>query len=197
MVSTSALAAGGSAVCKGRFINPVTDVCWSCIFPIKLGSAVTLPSPKGTLPDAATNASPICACGRGIKRRVGVNMSYWEPVRTAEIVSEPGCSPTMGGVSFGNPTHAGAGITTAKKAMSDGAHRLTSFYHVHWFVTPWIFLMETLLDSACLETSPLIWLTSRSLTPCGTIHSQVSFSRPKPPFLRTPLRKPPALRIVW
>lgn len=80
MVSTSALAAGGSAVCKGRFINPVTDVCWSCIFPIKLGSAVTLP-------DAATNASPICACGRGIKRRVGVNMSYWEPVRTAEIVS--------------------------------------------------------------------------------------------------------------
>ncbi len=147
MISTSALAAGGSAVCKGRFINPVTDVCWSCIFPIKLGSAVTLP-------DAATNASPICACGRGIKRRVGVNMSYWEPVRTAEIVSEPGCSPTMGGVSFGNPTHAGAGITTAKKAMSDGAHRLTSFYHVHWFVTPWIFLMETLLDSACLETSP-------------------------------------------
>lgn len=156
--SESTLAGSSSGVCRGRFINPVTDVCWSCLFPVKLGSAITLPSPKGTLPDAATNASPICACGRGIKRRVGVNMSYWEPVRTAEIVSEPGCSPTMGGVSFGNPTHAGAGITSAKKAskkgLRDGSHRLTSFYHVHWFVTPWLFLMETLLDSSCLETSP-------------------------------------------
>ena len=23
--------------CQGKFLNPITDICWSCIFPISLG----------------------------------------------------------------------------------------------------------------------------------------------------------------
>ena len=148
-------AAADSAVCRGKVINPVTDVCWSCLFPITVGSSVRLPAPKSAaaLPDPQTNAPAACVCGKGVQMRVGLNMSYWEPVRTAEIVSEPGCSPTLGGVSFGNPTAAGAGRASVTK-RGTRTHELTAFYHVHWFITPWLFLMESLLDSACLETSP-------------------------------------------
>ncbi|EAS0426820.1 conjugal transfer protein TraU, partial [Salmonella enterica subsp. enterica serovar Typhimurium] len=26
------------AACESRFVNPITDICWSCIFPLSLGS---------------------------------------------------------------------------------------------------------------------------------------------------------------
>ncbi|MHC0449638.1 MAG: TraU family protein [Candidatus Lariskella arthropodorum] len=34
---TGAQRAQGGA-CQGRFLNPITDICWSCIFPITVGS---------------------------------------------------------------------------------------------------------------------------------------------------------------
>ena len=33
------------------------------------------------------------------------------------------------------------------------SHR-TSFYQVHWYHTPWLYLLEILLDTRCLEQSP-------------------------------------------
>ena len=27
-----------SEPCVGKFVNPITDICWSCIFPIKIGN---------------------------------------------------------------------------------------------------------------------------------------------------------------
>ena len=27
--------------CHGRFVNPITDICWSCILPISIGSIST------------------------------------------------------------------------------------------------------------------------------------------------------------
>jgi hypothetical protein len=28
-----------SANCQGRFVNPLTDICWSCLFPMTIGGA--------------------------------------------------------------------------------------------------------------------------------------------------------------
>ena len=46
-------------------------------------------------------------------------------------------------------------------ASADETHRGTAFYEVHWYHTPWLFVLEMLLDSACLEASPwdLAYLT--------------------------------------
>ena len=27
------------ANCTGKFVNPITDVCWSCLFPLSVGGA--------------------------------------------------------------------------------------------------------------------------------------------------------------
>lgn len=29
----------GAVACEGRFVNPITDICWRCMFPLSLGSA--------------------------------------------------------------------------------------------------------------------------------------------------------------
>ncbi|MEI6096142.1 MAG: conjugal transfer protein TraU, partial [Gammaproteobacteria bacterium] len=31
--------AQASSACKGHFINPITDVCWNCLFPLTIGKS--------------------------------------------------------------------------------------------------------------------------------------------------------------
>ena len=40
-----------AAVCNGHFVNPITDICWDCLFPLTLGS---VPLFSGDEPDAPT-----------------------------------------------------------------------------------------------------------------------------------------------
>ena len=90
-------ASASAGNCKGRIINPITDVCWSCVFPIKLGG-VTLSSGKNADPE--TDANRLCLCASGANITVGLNMSFWEPLRTAEVVRTPYCFPSLGGMEL-------------------------------------------------------------------------------------------------
>ena len=45
--------------CEGRFVNPISDVCWQCIFPMSIGSASVA---AGGGPDTVNPASPIQTC---------------------------------------------------------------------------------------------------------------------------------------
>ena len=29
--------AAAGPTCQGRFMNPITDICWSCVFPLTIG----------------------------------------------------------------------------------------------------------------------------------------------------------------
>lgn len=134
--------------CSGRVVNPVTDVCWSCMFPITIGS--TLPvSPKGELPDVSTDAGAFCTCGQNINLEAGLNFSYWEPVRTAEVVRHSWCFPSLGGVSVdsGDMLRKDHGRTP----RTADTRRRTSFWQVHWYQTPWLFIVEATLDNGCVE----------------------------------------------
>lgn len=84
--------------CRGKIINPITDVCWSCVFPIKLGP-VSVGSDGNK--DVKTDAKDLCMCVSGANITIGLNMSFWEPIRTAEIVRTPYCFPSLGGIGFG------------------------------------------------------------------------------------------------
>lgn len=37
-------------LCHGKFANPILDVCWSCLFPISIGSATVF---SGAQPDTS------------------------------------------------------------------------------------------------------------------------------------------------
>lgn len=147
-----AFAAGSSAgTCPGRIPNPLTDVCWSCTAPITIAGTASV-SGSGSLPDVKTDARELCACGSGLNTRAGINLGFWEPLRTAEIVRHSGCFPSLGGVKLDL-----SGIRAADHARTPRGFRetrRTAFWQVHWYQSPWLFVMEALLDNSCLEQSP-------------------------------------------
>ena len=51
------------ARCTGKFVNPITDICWSCMFPLSIGGLSIWPS---TRPDTGNPSLPVCACGSPI-----------------------------------------------------------------------------------------------------------------------------------
>lgn len=160
-IATSGTAEAG---CEGSFPNPVTDVCWSCLFPMRI--AGTRLSPEG-VSDPNTDARVICTCQRGPVAVPGFNMSFWEPLRTVEVVREPYCLVSLGGVSMDPglkaPAHGRSAQRTAGVAASfagnvgeDGAGSPeigAAFYQAHWYHTPWLFVLEAVVDTSCLENA--------------------------------------------
>ena len=138
------------ATCYGRITNPITDVCWECVFPITVGQNTSLISSSG-FADVTTDADSMCSCVTNGSVTFGMNLGFWEPIRTIEIVREPFCFPSLGGITMGGRFSAPAhGRTPNPK---ERGHR-TSFYQVHWYHTPWLYLLEVLFDTKCLEASP-------------------------------------------
>lgn len=45
--------------CDGRWVNPITDICWKCMFPMSIGSVQVA---RGDLPDTPNPSSPIQLC---------------------------------------------------------------------------------------------------------------------------------------
>lgn len=75
----------------------LTDVCWSCIFPIRVAG---LPLGSGNVPSGASNKS-FCLCEDNLGvPRPGIVTSMWEPARLIELVRTPGCSPSLGGFVY-------------------------------------------------------------------------------------------------
>ena len=93
---SSALGEVSEAICSGRMINPITDVCWDCMFPITVGSIPVVPSSR---PDTENPSSPLCTCPAPppLFLRVGLSIGWWEPSRLADVTMQPYCFPNLGG----------------------------------------------------------------------------------------------------
>lgn len=138
--------AASAAQCYGRFMNPVSDICWSCVFPVTIGNART--SAAGE--DFQTDARTVCSCVGGANARVGVNMGFWEPVRIAEVVREPYCFPVLNGLKL-DPGVRAPEPGDSQRHERFGKPKPTTLRHVHWYTNPLIFVLEVLLDTGCLE----------------------------------------------
>jgi conjugal transfer pilus assembly protein TraU len=137
----------GSATCFGQFANPITDICWSCIFPISIGAFELITD--GQL-DIANPASPICICP-GTPIRIGVEVGYWEPARQIEATRTPGCFPSLGGLYIDFGLNAPPGNQHHRGALED--RTVDSFYQVHYYVNPVLYWLEVLADDVCVEQS--------------------------------------------
>ena len=54
-----------TAKCVGRFVNPISDICWSCIFPITIGGMRVSASGE----DTENLREILCACSTPFPRR--------------------------------------------------------------------------------------------------------------------------------
>jgi hypothetical protein len=128
--------------CTGRFANPITDICWRCMLPIRFGGLDLLSMGQEDTPNPG--GSPLCACPSQL--RVGFKVSFWEPVRRVDVVRRPFCMTSLGGLELDPGFDAPRGSRYSQDSTST-----SSFYQVHWYVDPVIFWLEAIFDNACLE----------------------------------------------
>jgi conjugal transfer pilus assembly protein TraU len=50
-----------AATCKGKFANPITDICWSCMFPLRIAGITLASLDQEDTPNPGGN--PACFCG--------------------------------------------------------------------------------------------------------------------------------------
>jgi len=142
LLSLAAPLAGAGPTCHGRFPNPITDICWSCIFPMSIGGTKVATFDQEDTPNPGGN--PLCACPPA---RVGLKMGFWEPARLVEVTRTPYCFMTL------NALELDMGIAAPRGHRAHGnEHASHSFYQVHWYMNPILYWLEVLYDDACLES---------------------------------------------
>jgi len=131
-----------SATCTGKMINPITDVCWSCLFPITIGAIPVVPS---NLPDTKNPPLPVCVCEKGGFPVPGITIGFWEPVRLTDVTREPFCFPSLGGKVIKLPVKIGRGHSPASSEIS------VATWHVHYYIAPLLAIFNVMVNAVCLE----------------------------------------------
>ena len=134
--------------CVGKFVNPLTDICWSCLFPLKIGDMTVY---SGGREDTKNPSGIPCICERKGVPVPGLPVSFWEPARLADVTRTPYCMVGLGGFQMMKSIKKHGGV--ARKANNDALRH--SFYHVHWYVYPVMYWLELLTDFLCLEQASI------------------------------------------
>jgi conjugal transfer pilus assembly protein TraU len=130
-----------AATCRGHIINPVTDVCWRCLFPITIGSSTVVSS---DLPDAPNPHKTFCVCKKDPFPIIGLAMGYWEPIALVDVTRTPYCFVNLGGLHLNSESNA-AGVVETQRPDQNGG-----FYYVHVYHFPILQWVDTgLLGGSC------------------------------------------------
>mgnify|MGYP000918974146 CR=1 FL=1 len=133
--------------CTGKMFNPVTDVCWDCIFPISIGAAsVDGPHKRH---DTENFPSPVCVCPKppAMQPTPGLAIGLWEAVRLTDVTTRPYCFTSLGGQEMlpENLSLQQNGIESSKSGEAT--------YHVHWYHSPVNTMLNLMMDSLCVSGS--------------------------------------------
>ena len=134
------------AKCSGRMINPITDVCWSCMFPFTIGNIPVAPSP-GNLPDTRNPANPVCVCVKGGIPVPGITIGFWEPTRLVDVTKQPFCFVSMGGMEMD-----ATGILPVGRGHAPAStEKSVATWHVHYYIYPLLYILELFTNAICIE----------------------------------------------
>lgn len=131
------------AKCQGKFVNPFTDISWTCLFPITIGGQNV--TKKHLDYEDYGGQNPLCTCGL-LKAHVGIKVSFWEPLRLIDVTRTPYCLVGLGGVSVSTSTVKKHGTVHYKQDTTR-----SSFYQMHWYLYPLIYWLELLTDFTCAD----------------------------------------------
>lgn len=140
--------------CKGHFVNPITDVCWDCLFPLTIGSSKVV---KSHYPDTDNPGSALCSCPEK-KQYLGVSIGYWEPTALVDVTRKPYCM-----VNLGMQLHIkDQGLGGSQEPDTDGKG---AFYYTHWYKYPLVYWLQILASAACFQTEDFDVLFMSELDP--------------------------------
>lgn len=130
------------ANCESRFVNPIKDICWDCLFPITIGNIDIVSS---DYPDTKNPSSPIEVCmTEKLIPRIGLNIGFWEPFAMTDVTPDPYCMVNLGfSMEMGN---AGRGGKQVRDPADSGA-----FYYVHWYKYPLILWLNIITSIGCVQ----------------------------------------------
>ncbi len=151
LLSLSYAFVSNASSCKAHFVNPITDICWDCLFPITIGSAEVV---KSRYPDTKNPSNPFCTC----PGRVGITIGYWEPTSLVDITRKPYCMVNLGMQL--NIKNQGLGGSQMPDIDGRGA-----FYYVHWYKYPVIYWLQLVTSLGCMETEDFDVLYLSELDP--------------------------------
>lgn len=143
-----------NAKCEGSFVNPITDICWDCFFPISIGNMNIV---SGDYPDTDNPGTPIELCKIEVfpYERIGLNIGFWEPFALTDVTPEPYCMVNLGGftMDIGNAGHGG-------KQIRDPVNS-AAFYYVHWYKYPLMLWLNIITSMGCVQGGDfdIAWLT--------------------------------------
>jgi len=132
------------AKCNAKFLNPITEICWDCIFPISVGGLSLFTN----RPDTPNQSFPLCLCWQGVLPRIGLSVGLWEPARLVDVANEAGCFVNMGlDMDFGLFSLGTSSVTSANGGDTG------SSWQAHYYYYPLISWLGTIIDGLCLETT--------------------------------------------
>lgn len=137
-------------LCGTVMFNPVSDICWNCFFPIRIGAISMW---ENGMPDPINEGSLLGYCPMAAPPyyRVGVNVSYWEPVTLTDVVKQPWCMESLG-FSINTPnslqlrgddSYSGSGNSFQSGRGSN--------YDVHWYHYPIFKILDLVREIACMQ----------------------------------------------
>lgn len=134
------------AACTDRtMINPVNDIAWDCIFPISIGG---FPIDYGEHPPDTPTTQFFCQCsGQGMFGvGLGFMVSFWEPARMVDTVSDAWCFPSLG-MSLPSP---GSGLGYSRDGSLATSKDKLAFQHYHYYVMPVWAVLDLFTDIPCI-----------------------------------------------
>ncbi len=139
--------AAASASCPDSKLlgtNLITNVCWSCILPLRISGVNIATYGSEWVPSGASTKS-VCVCNDKLGvPHVGVVTSFWEPVRLIEFERTPGCLSTLGGVSmFSNSLKHGS------HGSGNVQDKAMTFNHYHYYSFPLLYMLDLFTGKGC------------------------------------------------
>lgn len=123
----------------------IMKMCHTCVFPLTIGGVKVAEGPMDDPSDSIR--SPICTCADPFPR-VGVPVSFFEPSRIIETVTDPFCFPTFG-ISTSNGSGKLGGTT------NNGSSSTHTFMQSHYVIFPVYALLELFTDFVCFQSTGL------------------------------------------
>lgn len=144
--------------CQGHMINPLTDICWQCFFPLTIGNTTVV---KGQLPDTPNAHTPICHCGSNPLSGWGFSAGYFAPAAIIEVTRHPYCLVSLGGYQLHGFEKRGEGGTSL---TADGNRAV--FFEVHVLEFPVMNWVGDMLGGSCnpMEGFGVVYLSELSPT---------------------------------
>ncbi|MEW6542476.1 MAG: TraU family protein [Nitrospirota bacterium] len=133
------------------FGEVIDRTCWECIFPVSFAGFVLHQGDQPAHDPAKGQTSTLCFCCREgeIDCPPSVPIGYWEPVRLVEIVHEPFCFPSFGGVDLNGETDVeGRGSVGSSQADPE---RDMAYLNAHLVEFPLFAIIGLVTDVFCLN----------------------------------------------